>query len=429
MADLTNQDVLDFIRQLVNLGNALHLEESNMTIINQKGEEVCVSEAGELKPVQILFSGMVRDENKISLNPFKVVEGANSAQRWFYETRVAVLGTLIKRLIVKLVEIGATKETEGYENISILDDISEACDKTMVDELNKINVSDYLRIFYNKKNKTAEPQTLVFTDAIEEQYKSIRKKTWHTLAALFKKIFKLDDDESTLAKYGYKATLFDIPEIDSKLHVMGKIMNIIGPLCRSFNKTDIYEESFNKHLENLPAYVRMYAWFTSKAVAPNSTTQVLSNGAPTAAPQPQWTPQPQVQPQPVQQNPNTIPITNTAPALTDMMPVAGRVAPQMMPQPYYQQPVAYGNVMPPSTPSPLFANTRPQYGMMPQAQQYTPSLAEMMPVARSYQQSVMPQQYYQQPAPQPVQYAMMPTAMPQQQPVQNAFDDWRIPIK
>lgn len=429
MADLTNQDVLDFIRQLVNLGNALHLEESNMTIINQKGEEVCVSEAGEVKPVQILFSGMVRDENKISLNPFKVVEGANTAQRWFYETRIAVIGTLLKKLIVRLVEIGATKDTEEYENISILEGISEVCDKTMVDELNKINVSDYLRIFYNKKNKTAEPQTLVFTDAIEEQYKSIRKKTWHALAALFRKIFKLDDDESTLSKYGYKATLFDVPEIDSKLHVMGKILEIIGPLCRSFTKTDVFEDSFNKHLANLPAYVRMYAWFTSKAAAPNSTAQVLSNGAPAA---PQWTPQQSnTQSQtsmPVANQPATMPVAGSGPALADMMPVA-RTYQQPMPGQYMPQAtITYSNAISPNIP-----NIAPQLnqatmsGMMPMANQnYAPALADMMPIARPYQ-PIMQQQYYQQPIMPMQQPGMMPIA---QQPMEpTILDDGRIPIR
>ena len=71
MDTLTNNDVLDFIRLLTNLGNVYHLNETNMTIERSDGQQLCVSEGDKIKPIQILFNGMVRDNNYALLNPFK----------------------------------------------------------------------------------------------------------------------------------------------------------------------------------------------------------------------------------------------------------------------------------------------------------------------------------------------------------------------
>ena len=276
MNEITNLDVLDFLRQLCNLGNVYHLNEETMKIEQADGQECCVREGDQVKPVQILFNGMIKDDSNALLNPFKMVEGNNPALTWFYQSRFTVVSVLVKKMILRIVEVGHTKESEDYDLMKVLAKYSDQCDKTMVEELQKINASDYLRIFYNKKNKTAEAQTAIFTDMLESQHK-FRKKTWKVLRDLFREIFQMGNDE-TMAKYTYKATLLNIPEIDAKLHVMGMILKAIDPWCTTLLKTPVESEKFEKHLINLEVYARMYAWFTSKVDSNNNN--VVSNHQP-----------------------------------------------------------------------------------------------------------------------------------------------------
>ena len=276
MNEITNIDVLEFLRQLCNLGNAFHLNEETMIIEKNDGQACCVQEGDQVKPVQILFNGMVRDEANALLNPFKMVEGNNPALTWFYQSRFTVVSVLVKKLIIRIVEVGYTKETEDYDQMKVLAKISENCDKTMVEELQKINASDYLRIFYNKRNKTAEAQTAIFTDMLESQHK-FRKKTWKTVRELFRELFQLGDAD-TMAKYMYRATILSIPEIDAKLHVMGMVLKAIDPWCNTLLKTPVESEKFEKHLKNLEVYARMYAWFTAKVDSNNNA--VVSNHHP-----------------------------------------------------------------------------------------------------------------------------------------------------
>jgi len=269
MNEITNVDILKFLRLLCNIGGAFHLNEEKMIIEKNDGQACCVQEGDQVKPIQILFSGMVKDDDNAILNPFKMVEGNNPALNWFYQSRFTVISVLVKKMILRIVEVGYTKESEDYDLMRVLAKYSDQCDKTMVDELQKINASDYLRIFYNKKNKTAEAQTAIFTDMLESQHK-FRKKTWKVLRDLFREVFQMGDAD-TMSKYTYRATILSIPEIDAKLHVMGMILKVIDPWCTTLLKTPLESEEFEKHLVNLETYARMYAWFTAKVDGNNNT--------------------------------------------------------------------------------------------------------------------------------------------------------------
>ena len=281
MNQLTNQDVQEFIELLVTFGDVNRLD-ANMIILDNDGSAHTIRDGEADKPVQILHNGMIKDDNNFIFNPFKMIEGNNPAFNWFYNSRMLILSNIIRKIILKVVELSVSKETENYDVLQLLTNVSESCDKLTLSELEEINALDYFRIFYNKKTKVAEAQTLIFSDEIEASHK-LRKKTWTAVRNLMKNLFKLKDDETTLSAYSYHATILSIPELDAKLHVMLKVIEVMDPWAKMIGY-DLRVEDFKKHLENLESYVRMFAWFTAKATTSSPDELVVSNHAPTGLP-------------------------------------------------------------------------------------------------------------------------------------------------
>lgn len=387
MQQLTNQDVQAFIEQLVTIGGINHLNK-DMVIVDDKDEPQSIQDGDKVKAIQILHSGMIKDEDKFILNPFKMIEGNNPALTWFYSSRIMILATIVKEIILKLVELSVSKETESYDTLHLLENVSEFCDKQTIEELSKINSLDYFRIFYNKRTRTAEAQTIIFSDDLESQYK-LRKKTLTAVRTLMRNLFKLKDDENTLSAYKYHATILNIPEIDAKLHVYYQVLEVLELPAKLINQ-DLRSEEFKKHLDNLEAYARMYAWFTAK------TTQnkvVVNNNSPQGLPIRQDVSVPVIPiqtsvptvPTPVPPAPvaSSIPVISTAPMVpvAPVPPVAPPIAP---PSPYgypqQQEVVRPVGLVPPAPPV-----MAPQMVVTP--------MAPTLPGMQYSQQVVIPQQF------------------------------------
>ena len=340
MNQLTNEDVQAFIELLVTFGGVNSLD-SNMVILEQDGTPHMIQDGDKSKPVQILHNGMVRDYNNYILNPLKMIEGSNPALNWFYMSRMLILSGIIKEIVLKVVELSVSKETENYDVLDLLNGVSESCDKLTISELAKINPADYFRIFYNKKTRTAEAQTMIFNDDIEAE-KKLRKKTWVAVRNLMRNLFKLEKDETNLSKYSYHATILSFPEHDAKLHVMSQIIDLLDPWIKMVGH-DLRGEEFKKHLENLESYVRMFAWFTAK----NSQDKlVVSNHAPAGLP--------------VKQNTNPVipSVPSVAPAVP-VIPTAPAVPTVPVATPTYGIPAAPSTVVSPFTPAPAYPQMAP----------------------------------------------------------------------
>ena len=273
MEQITHNDVQDFIKLLVTYGNLYYLDDDLVIHQELDGEKVTVLDEQKQKPLQILHTGMIKDENNFIFNPFKTIEGNNPGLNWFYTSRIMIASGMVKELILKLVELCASKDTKNYDILQLIDGVSELCDNDMLTEFKKITASDYLRIFYNRKVKTAEAQTAIFGDEIELQHK-MRKKSWTVLRQLMRNLFKLGKDEYTLSNYKYRATILTIPEIDAKLHVLYMITELLYPWQDLIGQTfDL--DGFKHHLENLETYARMCAWFTARTT--NNQTVVTGS--------------------------------------------------------------------------------------------------------------------------------------------------------
>ena len=280
MNPITNDTVLDFVRRLTNLGGIDYLKEPEMVILDQEGNPRCVTDGDKMKPIQIITSGIVKDENMFLFNPFKNVEGANPAFAWYYTSRGCNLAHLTKMLIAAVIKQAVAKETENYEILHLITEVSSACDEQMHAELMKINAADILRVFYNKKMKTAEAQTVLLTDEIETQYK-LRKKSWQTIRKIFRTIFNINEDDTTMSAFKYRAKILGIPEIDAKCHLYGMLLTAMEP-WQDLLEIKLEAQEYNAHLENLETYARMYAWFTARTVQEKTviSNQSKSDGLP-----------------------------------------------------------------------------------------------------------------------------------------------------
>lgn len=325
MNQLTNDDVQAFIEMLVTFGGVNRLD-SNMVILEEDGSAHTIPDGDTNKPVQILHSGMIKDENNFIFNPLKMIEGSNPAFNWFYNSRIMILANIIREIIVNVVELSVSKETENYDILQLLTDVSESCDKLTVSELKNINAADYFRIFYNKKTKVAEAQTLLFSDEAETMYK-LRKKSWVAVRNLMRNLFKLKTDETTLNAYRYHATILSVPELDAKLHVMSQVINLIDPWAKMIGY-DLRGEEFKKHLDNLETYVRMFAWFTAKATIDAPNKLVVSNHAPGGLPIREDISTPAPVSQPVATTP--VPVATVPVMPTPGFGMVAAPAPQMM---------------------------------------------------------------------------------------------------
>jgi hypothetical protein len=264
MNPITNETALDFIRMLVNLGGVDLLKEPEMIILNPQGEPRCIADGDKQKPIQIIVPGMVKDDNNFLFNPLKSVEGNNPAYNWFYNSRGSNIATVTKMIMAQIIALAVEKETSDYESLQLITEISGSCDAQTQQELLKINAADILRVFYNKKIKTAEAQTYLLSDEIETEYR-LKKRTWTIIRKIFRTIFDLDKDETTMSKYRYRAKILNIPEIDSKLHVISQLIKKLEPWGKLIG-AQFEPEKFEEHLQNLEAYSRMYAWFTARSV-------------------------------------------------------------------------------------------------------------------------------------------------------------------
>ena len=141
MEQITHNDVQDFIKLLVTYGNLYYLDDDLVIHQELDGEKVTVLDEQKQKPLQILHTGMIKDENNFIFNPFKTIEGNNPGLNWFYTSRIMIASGMVKELILKLVELCASKDTKNYDILQLIDGVSELCDNDMLTEFKKITAS------------------------------------------------------------------------------------------------------------------------------------------------------------------------------------------------------------------------------------------------------------------------------------------------
>lgn len=279
MIEVTPATIMEFTKLLIECGNIYEVQP-DYTIKNRlNGEQVQISNGKGVKPLCIYHEGATVNPNVAWLNPFKETLGVSREREWFFGLITTLPGMMIRIITEKLIEDAVKRVDDDCSNFALLSKIIDKVDQTMIMEVNKINASSYLSVFYNKREKVAEAQTELFGKELREAFPKFRKKTWEVIEIIFTEIFGSTD----LEQYRYRSKLINIPETEAKLAVSVSLITAIGPWARDVLGKDLHEQELNQHMEVLEGYSRLYAY---AAVAQDTSSKYAP---PAAAP---WAPAP-----------------------------------------------------------------------------------------------------------------------------------------
>lgn len=273
--------IQEFTKLLITMGDYYEVLPDNTIRAKLTGDIISVAPGKKPVPIVIFYSNAPIGDYAY-LNPYKETMGKNVERDWFFTSLNVVIANIVKSLMVKLVRDCVDKVDNNYDQFPLMSKIADKADATMVDEIDKLRAMSFIRIYYDKKEKTCIAQTELFLEELKNSYPKYRKKTWEVIKILFDEFFdSVDDFEDT---YKYQATILSIPETDAKLHVIIGLVNAIGPLYRDITGKDLHEKELEQHLEVLEGYAKLYSWAAvsnDKVVMPQSTAlpwQTQSSG-------------------------------------------------------------------------------------------------------------------------------------------------------
>ena len=270
MIEVNAQTIVDFAKLLIQCGDVYEVQD-DYTIVNKPtGERVMIMEAKEAKPLAIFHEGASSYENVKWLNPFKESLGGSKERDWFFNFITSISGYLTKYIIHKIIEDCIKKKDDSYGAFALMSKIHDKADETMLAEIEKLTANSLVSIYYNKREKTTEAQTELFSKELHDAFPKFRKKSWEVFQLIFMEIFGSDD----LSEYKYRSKILDIPETEGKLAVSIALISHLGPFAKDFLGKDLHEAELNAHFEVLEGYSKLYAWATvnndtmSKSAAP-----------------------------------------------------------------------------------------------------------------------------------------------------------------
>ena len=282
MKAITKDTLLDFETKLIELGELYKVNEDHTITSRATDQLVTVMDGKTSKTVVFFYEGMLMNKDLYIFNPFKESIGINPARDWFYGELNAIVGMMLKALMVRVVKDAVNKDDGNYKQFPLMSRIMDKVDEAMIDEIEKIRTLDLILIFYNKTKKTAEAQCAVLTDEYRQQHTKFRKKTWEVLEILIEAFLGTLEVSET---YNYTATLLNIPETDAKLHVIIGLVRTLHPWCRDITGLDLHIAELDEHLEALEGYAKLYAWVSQSSALSTATQSVApwNRGLPTTA--------------------------------------------------------------------------------------------------------------------------------------------------
>lgn len=393
---VTSDGVYEFLRMLVEIGG-VHKVDKDGNILHADGTPIHTEVGHNHKKRQYrILNKNMHTGDYVYVNPLNEAIKTSSDRVWFWGSRTAILSSMIKYSLIKLIRLSLADEVplELMELSKALG--ADRLDEAAADHIDKIDEADIFTIFYDVKEHIAQVQCRVLEDEWRKEVKKLscmRKKDWDIVASFLNAL--LGEPPHAITHRGEVTAIF---EADARLNVIIQVLDRIEPIVRILLDVDIPLDAIKSHYENLDTYRKAVAWYASankpaKVETPEAKRPwhqaVFSYPKPyQAAPMPQ-------QPQPVVAQPKYVThIPAGRPSLggahSDIPPEAivppTTMAPmqQMMPQPqmypqmpmypnpqgmmaYGQQPMMYGQV-------PLqYGQVPMQYGQPQQTSMFAPN--------------------------------------------------------
>lgn len=328
--EINEASMNEFGKLLIEMGGLYEVREDS-SIYTKAGRPVQITIGKEKKDLFLFRDGMPNGDY-IALNIFKDDLGVNRERQWFFETRNVILGTIMQELMKYVIKVAVNKDDENIESYSIVNKISnlgkgKTPDEKMIGEITDINYLDILNIFYNKKQKTAQIQSNMLSNASYAEDHNIRDKTMTIIRILMKELTGTDDIEGSFV---YTSKSLEVAELDAKLTVMISFIEAINSYSKDFLNIDLCPEQLKEHMKHLEGYTKIRSWFSSSV--PVSKEKAQLNDIP---PWERNNTNPFLQ---VQQNPYQ-PVQMQQQPVYQQVPVPQYQQVPMMQQQYQQQPM------------------------------------------------------------------------------------------
>jgi len=390
----TSDDTFAFFRLLMELGGAFTVNPTTGEITRGDDDEPMTVTVGTgNKAREMRYRMMVANMETgdwVTINPLNETIKANSERRWFWSALSTILGSLTKYTLVRLLQARQENETP-LELMDIASKLPEDIDEKTIANIERIDASHLLTIFYDTTEHVAQAQCAMMDDewrAETKSYNFLRKKDWTVIEAFIPALF--EKPVHYLTGTGKIAAIF---EAEARLEVIGKLIQHLAVPAKLLLDIELPVEEFQKHMEHLRDYQKAVAWYvTTPKGAPTTTAKPKS---------PPWRTM-------ANQFPRPTTYTPPPPAVPPPVPAPSQPGyPPPSQQPNHQPPPAQPSVAGPTMrncpppgypqPTPGMAAPQPQYLFDSRTGQYVLATPQPMPPMVGYQPGYAPPQVYQPP--------------------------------
>ena len=284
MIEITEDSMIDFVKLLLEYANVFEVDENRVVRRrNEDNDPVAIEVVGgKTLPMRVFKEGDER-EGYAYLHPFKESCTNTSARSWFYHTVTDNVLVLLKKIMLKTMELAAGRSSDDPDQMKILQKIMENTDKTTVSEMEKINIKDLVTIAYNKKQKKACLYAFHLLPETQEKYPKIRKKTWQVIDTLISTFLDEDDFEDPEV-LSFTATLLNIPETEAKLHVVISTLIRLEPYAKLFLDKDVHTDKLMEHIKLLSGYNKLHLYLNADNTMPMVAQQTVAPVNPIGTP-------------------------------------------------------------------------------------------------------------------------------------------------
>jgi hypothetical protein len=332
--EFSNENVSHFLKGLLELGGGYKVDNTPDLLIRSvaNGNKVETINSGDSFKQLAIYGTVAPDV--IIINPFAEGEADSTRNTWFYHSRNILLSAVIAKAMIHVLTVAAkshNSKTEADKNelktIKFIGKFAIDVDNKLITEFRSIakNLSDFVKIYYNKSKHCSSLNCCLFSDSCQKQHPNIRVASWEILRGIFLKIMRV----KSLDEYKIAPTSADIPVFESFCYVFINVFENLKPVLELVN-IPVELDELKGHLKYLDAYHQRAKWCASTSVVQPAVTNAPSKLPSSVQPAAPWIP-----PTPAA---NTLPksVTGGAP----MMPQS---------QPYPVQPVG---MMPMGVPAP-----------------------------------------------------------------------------
>jgi hypothetical protein len=253
---INTKQVTEFLKLLVEYGDVFKVDPDGF-IKNAKTSEYEMIKINDKDLPMVVFSENMKAGKHTFFNPFVEVLGHSAERTWFFWTRSFIVGVMIKEMMKKVVSISLDpSENINYDELDVLRPFCTKVDKKLIDEIDKIEPINILRIVYNKTHRTAQAQTDLFEEKFVSALK-IRKGSLETIQGMIVSFLGTEEIHET---FKHKATIISMPEMDSFLHVFVKVSLSIHQYVKLLLDRDLHIFEIEQHMEFLEEYRKACAW-------------------------------------------------------------------------------------------------------------------------------------------------------------------------